>query len=342
MRVGLTLDFRNPPQYRRPWREMWEDCLYLMTEAEQLGFDALYIQEHFFTDDGYGPSVPVFLAVLAERTSVVRLGSWIYILPLHNAVQVAQETAVLDHLSEGRLDVGMAVGHRLAEFRAFGVSEKTRPSRFVEGVEVLKKAWTERPFSYHGKYHNLDNVEVRPEPQQQPHPPIWIGATTPTAAERAGRLGANFHGGSTDPTAFEAYRRGLQSSGHDPQDFRVSLGMSVTTTTEDPEAVWRRNQPFYHYRWDFYRVIREEFGDPQLSVKTVDAQPDAQAYRENELIADPDTITSTLRSLHDNLGLTDLVIYGPHAGSDLRGEGLESLKLFAKEVLPVVHGWERG
>src|ERR1700729_1196181 len=120
MRVALTLDFRNP--LRRPWRELWEDNLWLMCEAEAMGFDTLLVQEHFFTPDGYGPSVPVFLTALAERTTTARLGSYIYILPLHHPVRLAQETAVIDQMSEGRLEVMVGAGHSPAEYRAFGMS----------------------------------------------------------------------------------------------------------------------------------------------------------------------------------------------------------------------------
>ena len=186
MKVAFTLDFRNAPQRRRPWREFWEDNLWLMGEAEAMGFDTLQVQEHFFTDDGYGPSMPVFLSVLADRTSRVRLMAYIYVLPLRNPAQLAQETAVLDHLCQGRLDVGVGIGHRALEYRAFDVAPNTRGARMEEGLEVLKLAWSARPFSYRGRFYSFDEIEVRPEPFQDPHPPIWVGATTARAA-RASR-----------------------------------------------------------------------------------------------------------------------------------------------------------
>ena len=108
MDVSLTLDFRNPT--RRPWRELWEDNLWLMREAEAMGFCQLFVQEHFFTSDGYGPSVPIFLTALAERTQTARLGSYLYILPLHNPLALAQEIAVLDNFCGGRLDVVLGAG----------------------------------------------------------------------------------------------------------------------------------------------------------------------------------------------------------------------------------------
>lgn len=212
MRVGFTIDFRNPRH--EPWRDFWEDRLWLMVQAEAMGFDYLLVQEHFFCADGYAPSMPVFLTLLTERTRTARIGSYVYILPLHNAAQLAQETAVLDQVSGGRLDVTVGAGHNPAEYRAWGFSPKTRPSRMEEGLQVLKLAWTQRPFSYHGRYYDLENLEIAPEPLQKPHPPLWVAATTPAAAERAGRHGAHLHGASVDPAVHAAYLRGLQTAGH--------------------------------------------------------------------------------------------------------------------------------
>src|SRR3954452_6401484 len=211
MHVGFTIDFRNP--LGEPWKDLWEDRLWLFGEAEAMGFDYLLVQEHFFTRDGYAPSVPIFLTLLTERIKTARIGSYTYVLPLHNAAQLAQETAVLDHLSDGRLDVTVGAGHRALEYKAFGHSPKTRPSRMEEGLEVLKLAWTQRPFSYHGRYYDLDNLTVTPQPRQEPHPPLWVAATAPAAAERAGRFGANLHGASVEREFHDAYLRGLAAAG---------------------------------------------------------------------------------------------------------------------------------
>src|SRR5215469_651474 len=213
MDVGFTMDFRNLSG--RPWREHWADCLWLLVQSEAMGFDYVMVQEHFCTHDGYGPSVPVFLTLLAERTSTIRIGSYAYVLPLHNAAMLAQETAVLDHLSNGRLDVTVGAGHRPLEYRLMGYSPKTRPSRMQEGLDVLRLAWTERPFSYHGRYYELDDVTVNPPPLQQPHPPLWVGATAPAAAHRAGRAGANLRSASVGGDFYGAYIAGLAEAGVD-------------------------------------------------------------------------------------------------------------------------------
>ncbi len=341
MEVALTLDFRNAPERRKPWREFWEDGLWLLSEAEAMGFDCVMVQQHFFQRDGYGPSIPILLTLLAERTQRVRIGSYLYILPLYNPAQLAQECAVLDHVSEGRLDVCVGLGHSLAEYAAFGIDRAARGQRMDEALEVLKRAWTERPFSHKGRFYQLDDIEVRPEPLQIPHPPLWVGATTVAAASRAGRHGAHLAAASADPAVYQAHRDAWQAAGHDPAAARLSNCLSITTTREDPDEVWRRNRELYFYRWDFYRRIREELGDPMLEIGTgaeadaaTESTPSPERYRENELIGSPDEVLEAILPMATTLGTTDFVLNGPASGLDWRGEGYESVKLFADQVLP--------
>lgn len=336
MRVGLTLEMRQSPERPQPWTELWEDCLWLFEQAEQLGFDSLLVQEHFFTDDGYGPSMPIFLSALATRTHSARIGSYVYVAPLHHPLALAQETAVLDQLSGGRLDVGIGIGHRVAEYAAFGFNPKTRPSRMEESIELLKLGWSGQPITYDGRYYNIDGLQVQPTPAQQPHPPLWVAATTTPAAERAGRHGANLAGATVDPEVHEAYHAALEAAGHAPGSTRVSNPWSITVTDQDPDTVWQRNKQHYFNRWDYYRQIRTEFGDPDLDYGLAPA-PDA--YRANELIGNADEVLSTLEPHVKGLGLTDLVLFGPHPGIDLRTEGIESLHKFAEEVLPTLKTW---
>jgi alkanesulfonate monooxygenase SsuD/methylene tetrahydromethanopterin reductase-like flavin-dependent oxidoreductase (luciferase family) len=306
-----------------------------MLQAEAMGFDYLLVQEHFFTADGYGASVPVFLALLAERTRTVRIGSYAYVLPLHHAAQLAQETAVLDHLSGGRLDVCVGAGHRPLEYEALGLSPKTRPSRMEEGLDVLKLAWTRRPFSYKGRYYDLKDITVTPEPLQQPHPPLWVAATSAAAAERAGRHGANLHGASVDPEFHAAYFRGLDAAGRERSQARISNPWSITVTEEDPAAVWQRNQALYFARWDFYRTIRQGMGDHDIKY----GLPPAEGYRDNELIGNSDLVLETLRRFVAKMPLTDIIHSGPAGGIPIRGEAYNSLKAFAEKVLPELKRW---
>jgi alkanesulfonate monooxygenase SsuD/methylene tetrahydromethanopterin reductase-like flavin-dependent oxidoreductase (luciferase family) len=335
VKVGFTLDFRNPTG--RPWRELWEDNLWLMTEAEQMGFDMLLIQEHFFSPDGYGPSVPVFLSILADRTNVARLGSYIYILPVHNAAALAQETAVLDHLSGGRLDVMVGAGHNPEEYRAFGMSPKTRPSRMEEGLEVLKGAWTQHPFDFHGRYYDLEGLDVQPSPLQAPHPPLWVASSSVAAAERAGRHGASLAAATADTEMFDAYLAQLAAAGFDRADVDISKSWSFTVTDEDPASVWARNRDLYVERWSFYSRVRSAMGDAELEM-SLEEKTSGEEYRQNEVIGEPAYILEMLTEAKETLPITT-VIHSFAAGIPARTETYESVKRFASEVLPVIKSW---
>jgi alkanesulfonate monooxygenase SsuD/methylene tetrahydromethanopterin reductase-like flavin-dependent oxidoreductase (luciferase family) len=206
-----------------------------------------------------------------------------------------------------------------------------------EGLDVLKLAWTRRPFSYKGRYYDLQDIHVAPAPLQQPHPPLWVAATAPAAAERAGRHGAHLHGASVDPQFHAAYLRGLAQSCHDRSVARISNPWSITVTREDPEKVWERNKSLYFERWDYYRKIRTTMGDADLNYGL---QPSADAYRDFELIGSAESVLQTLRGFANQLPLTDIVHAGPAGGLDIRGEVYRDLKLFAEQVLPELKRWQ--
>lgn len=331
MRVWLTMDMRNPD--RRPWREHWEDCLWFLSQAEELGFHGVLVQEHFFTADGYAPSVPIFLTELIRRTERVRVGAWAYVLPLHNAAQLAQEIAVLDHLSNGRLEVVLAAGHSPSEYEVLGLEIKDRPSRMEEGLQVLQGCWTGEPFSYEGTHYSFTDLRVEPQPLQSPHPPLWVASTAVPSARRAGRYGADLAAATLDSAVFAAYREEWNKrEAQDQERPRVSIALSPTVTFEDPEDVWRRNYQRYQERYAYYEDIRAGMGDEELNIGAAEATTDK--FRENELIGEPEVILRTIRELEALTGCTDLVLTGPAAGIPLRTEAWESLGNFAHFVLP--------
>ena len=156
-----------------------------------------------------------------------------------------------------------------------------------------------------------------------------------------GYLRPHLAAASGDPSLYDAFRDAWQAAGHAPSAARISNCLSITTTREDPAKVWARNRELYFYRWDFYRRIRQELGDPALQIGTGDAAarsheeaPTPESYRENELIGSPEDVGAAIEAMAKSLGTTDLVVNGPASGLDWRDEGYQSVKLFADEVLP--------
>lgn len=193
LRFGIWLDFRNPKPWRRDPARLYAETLELATLAEQLGFDDIWTSEHHFVEDGYLSASLATCAAIAVRTTRVRIGTNVLLLPLHDPVRVAEDAATVDLLSGGRLDLGVAVGYRTMEFHRFGVDPSTRGDRMDEALEVLAACLSGPEVSYRGRFYAIERVTTTPRPLQDPMP-LLVGALSKRAASRAGRLGTGLLG----------------------------------------------------------------------------------------------------------------------------------------------------
>ncbi|MGH2850416.1 MAG: LLM class flavin-dependent oxidoreductase [Solirubrobacteraceae bacterium] len=180
---------------------VYDAALAQVVEAERQGYEWVNLTEHHVAADGYLPAVMPLLAAFAAVTSTIRLSTGMLILTLHNPIRIAEEAAVVDILSHGRLTLGVAAGYREIEFQAMEVDYATRGRRFVESIELLERAWTGEPFSYEGEIFKVSEIVVRPRPIQRPGIPLWLGGTTPVALRRAVRHRSPCFPGATDSIA---------------------------------------------------------------------------------------------------------------------------------------------
>ena len=160
--------------------------------AEALGFEASFLVEHHFTGIGQVSAPLALLAWVAARTTRLRIGTAVIVLPWHNPVVLAEEAATLDLMSGGRLDLGVGRGYRFTEFQGFAMDFAEADARFEEALGLIRKAWTaDARFSHQGRFWRFDNILVEPPPLQKPHPPIWIAAGSERSIRRTAALGAN-------------------------------------------------------------------------------------------------------------------------------------------------------
>lgn len=170
----------------------YETFIQYVQEAERLDFQSVFMVEHHFTGQGQVSASLTLLAYLAAKTSRIRLGTAVVVLPWHNPVLIAEQAATLDLLSNGRFDFGVGKGYRVSEFTGFCIPPEEAAERFDEAIAVIRKAWTsEERFSHHGKRWHYDKVVVEPAPVQQPHPPLWLAAGSTESIRRAARDGFN-------------------------------------------------------------------------------------------------------------------------------------------------------
>src|SRR5436309_12695272 len=175
LRLGVVYDFRNPPDSGIPTEHLYAEILEQVAWLDGLGLDLVWFTEHHFVDDGYLPSWTPVAGAMAARTSRVRFSSDICLLPFSHPVRLAEDLAVLDNLSGGRVELGVGMGYAPHEFRGFGIPISRRVSLTEEGVDVMRLAWTGERFSYAGKRYAIDDLLVTPKPVQPGGPPHMMG-----------------------------------------------------------------------------------------------------------------------------------------------------------------------
>jgi alkanesulfonate monooxygenase SsuD/methylene tetrahydromethanopterin reductase-like flavin-dependent oxidoreductase (luciferase family) len=233
MRIGIYLDLRNPPGWRRTWVSHYSRSLELVEEAEHLGGDSVWLSEHHFFEDGYLAQPLTLAAAIAARTSNIRLGTAVLIAPLRPAVQIAEDAAIVDIVSGGRLELGLGAGYRVPEFVAYGADIRTRIATTVDRVRDVRR---------------LLEAGVTPPPVQTPVP-MWVGFGGPKGAYRAGLTGEGLL--SIDPRLAAPYLSGRRAAGH-PLDTARMAGLVSVVVADDPERTWSRLAPYFSYQLNTY------------------------------------------------------------------------------------------
>lgn len=236
MKLGLYFDLRNPAPWARPWPEVYGRALDLVVEAERLGAASVWFSEHHLFTDGYLPQPLTFAAAAAARTSRVRIGTAVLVAALRPAALIAEEAAVIDQLSGGRLELGIGAGYSVPEYELYNADITKRYGLTDTAVAEIRRL--------------LDEGIVTPPAAQYPFP-IWLGYQGPQGAKRAGRLGVGLL--SLDRALLDPYREGLVEGGHDPATARTG-GMLDIIVADDPEAAFERILPHYAHQLNSYRA----------------------------------------------------------------------------------------
>src|SRR3954452_9180763 len=224
--------------------QFYQHIVQLLSDSEGLGFDIAWVNEHHF--HAYGgmiPAPPVLLATLAAKTTRLRLGTSVALLPLHHPLEQAESYGMLDQISGGRLELGIGRGFIRNDYNTYSVPWEQGQPRLLEALEVIQKAWQHRPFSHHGQFFSFEDVSVWPPPLQEPHPPVWGSASfTPESFAWFGSRGYNLltviYIKPLDELAalLRLYRDAATASGFNPANLRVSTHMQVYCSEDGAEA----------------------------------------------------------------------------------------------------------
>lgn len=334
MRFYINILATYFPDIDPPYEVYYEQILEQVALAEELGWECFMFNEHHFL--GYGGPIAnpaVLLAAAAARTSKIHLGPCIAILPLRHPLHSAEDYAMVDAISGGRLEFGIGSGNTEMDYKVFGVTRENDRQRLHEALEIVLKAWGQDHASHRGEFWRFDELTLYPRPMQQPHPPIWVAGTSAEGLGWAGRQGYHImtvghpHPPEKVYLGVEAWKRGLIEAGFDPSNkhcqFHVrthvhedseqarSTGMAAVKRYDEISRLGRRSLTAAPAEYDGETMLatgRNNYGNPEQCIQNI------RNAMKNYYF---DTLTTTF-----NFGGI------PHA------EIMKSMRLFAREVMP--------
>jgi alkanesulfonate monooxygenase SsuD/methylene tetrahydromethanopterin reductase-like flavin-dependent oxidoreductase (luciferase family) len=339
------------------WSEqaVYDSGLEQMLAAEALGYHSVWFAEHHFNDYGLCPAPPVLASFVAARTTTLRLGMGVSLLPLHHPVDLAEQLAVLDVVSGGRLDVGIGRGGTLQDYQTFRSERGDSRARVEEGIALMRQCWSGRPFDFQGRFHSAERLHVRPAPVQRPHPPLYVAANSEDSVLSAARLGLPTLSSFFVPLdelrrRRHLYREAAVAAGRPDAEIaaleRQSWVMRVVHVAPDHDEALRVTEPAFMGYQRKMAVLRTEstggsvpdsFDRSLLRLRPFgDYLDDGWAH-----VGTPDEVRAGLQEYLDASGYERvlLVMALPGLATDL---ALRSMRLFAEEVAPamtpVAHG----
>lgn len=349
MRFGLFYQLPCASDQSEPIR--YNETIEQLLLADQLGFDIAWLAElHFFRPFSIMPA-PLFVAVAAaQRTRRIRFGTGVILVPFHHPLRIAEEAAVADILTGGRLDVGIGRGTIALHFQGFGVPREESRARFEEGVEVILKAWTSDRVEHKGRYFEFPETTLAPKPLQKPHPPLRIAANSPETAEFAGLHNYDVMVASPInpmPGFFEhvrRYREALSRAGHLQQSrdvaalFFVSPGDSIEevrarfepsmmhyfSTIGEQARVGGRGQ--YEGSYQYLQQVRER----SAKIGWDEVEQTMGAF------GPPDECIRRIHQIYDGARIDQLVCWFNPGGLVPHREVMATMEHFAAKVMPAV------
>jgi alkanesulfonate monooxygenase SsuD/methylene tetrahydromethanopterin reductase-like flavin-dependent oxidoreductase (luciferase family) len=317
-----------PPETGQGFR----DYIDYNIEAEALGYHSAFLVEHHFTGWNQVSATLMLLSCVAMRTTTLRVGSAVIVLPWHNPVLLAEQAATLDLVSGGRFDFGIGKGYRHSEFKGFNIPREEAEARFEEGLEVMTRAFTTRErFSHHGRFWHFDDIVVEPPPAQRPHPPFWVAAASEASIRKAAARGFNlildqYASPEAIGERIALYRaeRLAHGRGFDPMQVVVARQVYVAKDRADAAAALKRQAEHTQRTVAVSRAPDAKGGSHVLAYAD-----DAGTTEAHALFGTPDEICAQLEAMHKaGAEYLALSIFG----------GAAQLRRFARDVMPAFAG----
>ena len=329
-RYGV-LQFFSWPGRRVPLATVYERALNRIDIMDETGYDCVWLAEHHFNDYSVCPSVHLMGMHVAGRTKNIRIGTAVTLASFYHPLRIAEEVALLDVLSGGRVNWGAGRGFDQTEFRAFNVPIEESYPRFRESVQIVLEAWRNERITWHGDYYDFDEIEVLPKPHQQPTPPFWVAAGSPDAFDWAGEQGYSIlmgpHAQHREVAEQrEGYLRQLERHGHSTEGRTLPLArlIAVAETDAEAEEIARRGA-----QWTVGSYGSGSKKGAERASKAPPRDPDqdpVERYLNNVVIhGSASKVADTINELRETISL-DYLIAAPFSH--------DSFVRFTNDVLP--------
>jgi probable F420-dependent oxidoreductase len=341
VKFGLFFAFQVVPGTGVPLDEPYRDMLDCLPRAEELGYESAFVASHHVQPDGWCPSPLVALAAAAARTERMRLGTGALLVPLYAPFKLAEDVAVLDNLSGGRIVLGVAPGYVSEEFSAHDVPRDERVARMEEALDLLQAAWTREQFSFEGRFFKVEpETTLAPKPLQQPHPPIWYAVSAARSLRRAAKRGCVLlpsprHELFELAEHFRVYDEACAAEGFAPDERPVIREVFVADSHERAEEL---AAPGIEYLFRELYGAKSAQGERPLRTDsgeliTDKRQVDFESLKNRFIIGDPDYAIRQIERYRDELGATELICW-MHVPGVTGADAMRSVELVAREVMP--------
>ncbi len=329
--------------------EAFEQFLEEVEYADELGFDAVWIPEHHFSIYGMLGDTLTLAAAVAQRTKRIKIGTAVVLLPFQHPIRVAEQAALVDVLSNGRLLLGVGRAYQPKEFAGFGMDPSESRERFAESLEMLIGVFTQEKFSYEGKFWSCEDVTLSPTPVQKPYPKMYMAAVSPPSYKIAAELGLSilraprFTRIDLVEEQWAEYNKYMRAAGHDPSalDQPMLMQTYVAETEEEARAVAEPHAIWYH---ELFQTILPGAGGkaPAAGYEVYDHIRKAHAKVTYDDLVDwgsafgtPDQVADRVVTYAEQGGVSHWMAEMKFGGVS-HAEAMRSMKLFAEEVMPRV------
>jgi alkanesulfonate monooxygenase SsuD/methylene tetrahydromethanopterin reductase-like flavin-dependent oxidoreductase (luciferase family) len=347
MQFGLFYQLPCAPTQDAATR--YQDTIEQIVHAEALGFDTAWLAElHFNPAFSILPAPLTLAAAVAQRTRRIRLGTAVVLLPLQHPVRTAEEAAVVDILSHGRLELGVGRGMIAIHFQGFNIPRAESRERFEEALTIIKQAWTQERCQFAGKHFQVPETVVVPKPVQTPHPPLRIAANSPETAVFAGTHGypvfiaSPINPGTNLPEQVMRYRRAFRAAAHPEKTENVAIAFPVYVA--DDAALVRHDveASFLNYFHAISLQARLGARDDSSAydyLREIQRRVEAVTWEQLEPMAiygSPATCIDKIKDIYEHCHMDQLICWFNPGGLIPQHRVLTSMRRFAEEVMPVV------